>query len=1298
MSPSLPPDLLLADRRALERQLARIRDREARRQPADRERGRFATDLATAVQRVEQRRALVPSIRYPEELPVVGRRDEIAKAIAEHPVVVVCGETGSGKTTQLPKILLELGVAARGGIAHTQPRRIAARTVATRIAEELGVPLGGAVGFKVRFTEKAARDTLVKVMTDGILLAEIREDPELLRYSAIVIDEAHERSLNIDFLLGYLRRLRPRRPDLRLVITSATIDPQRFADFYGGAPVIEVSGRTYPVETRYRPLGADSDDAFDPGLTAGIVEALDEIAREPGDAGRSVADGDVLVFLPGEREIREAADAISQAKGDRVEVLPLYSRLSWAEQQRVFGRGSRRRVVLATNVAETSLTVPGIRAVIDSGLARLSHYSPRAKIQRLPIEPVSQASADQRRGRCGRVGPGLCIRLYAEEDYANRPPFTPPEILRTNLASVTLQMEVLGLGSPADFPFVDPPETRLVNDGYRLLQELEAVDADRRVTPVGRAMARLPVDPRVARMLVEAERHGALAEMLVLAAALSIQDPRERPADRRQAADEKHAAFAEPKSDLAALLNLWNAYQAERARSTRNQLRRWCADRFLSAARMREWEELHAQLAETAQELGWKTNPQPADGVALHRSALAGLLGGIGEKTERGDYLGPRGLRFLIAPGTPLHAKPPRWVMAASLVETQRVYARLVAAIEPQWIEAAAHHLVKRDYTEPEWDAERGIVVAKESVTLYGLALAAGRRVNYGAVNPAAAREIFVREALVHGRSRLRAAFLDHNRGVKAALAREEAALRRNVVLVDETEEAAFYLARVPATVHSLAAFERWRRDAERADPDALRMQPADLRRPDAPPLDRARYPERLPLGGNLLPVEYTFDPESPKDGAAVRVPEPLLPKLAQGEVDWGIPGWLDEKLTELIRGLPKPIRRNLVPAPDVAARAARELERERGATAFLPAVAAVLTRLAGQPITAEQLAAVELPQHLRLVLDVYDAAGRVIASGRDVRELQRCSRAQPVRAPAGSGDYDRADVRAWDFGLLPEHVRVERQGVTLDLHPALVDRGTAVALTLYADPTEAAATSRRGVLRLLALALEQPLRTAQKVLAADRDLMLLHQTIGPARDFARDVAERALERVCLPEGVPLPRDRAAFEAAVDRGRPELVSVAERLGLRLRETLAEHHRVAAELRALPGGLDGELVDDVRAQLARLIHPGFVAGTPDPWLDHLTKYVRTVGRRGAKLRGMRGAVADAQFDLRDAWRRYAKLAQAAQQAPRPVAAVDALRWWIEEYAVQLFAQDLKTAVPVSAKRVQQQFAAAESALA
>jgi ATP-dependent helicase HrpA len=1237
---------------------------------------------------------VLPPLSYPAELPISARREEIVAAIRAHQVLIVCGETGSGKTTQLPKMLLEAGLLGRGLIGHTQPRRIAARAVAARLAEELPGAPAGFVGFKVRFADGTARGTALKVMTDGILLAEARHDPLYRRYDALIIDEAHERSLNIDFLLGLLKRVLPRRPELRVVVTSATIDTARFAEFFGGAPVLEVSGRGYPVETRYRPLGEDQDDRFDPGLTAGILQALEEILSEPRDLGR----GDVLVFLPGEREIRDAAEAIEQSLAQRLDVLPLYSRLAWSDQRRVFERRGRQRVVLATNVAETSLTVPGIRAVIDSGLVRIARYSPRLKILRLPIEPVSQASANQRQGRCGRLGPGLCIRLYAEEEYEARAPFTPPEVLRTNLANVILQMAVLELGAPEDFPFIDPPETRLVNDGFRLLQELEAVDAGRRVTETGRAMARIPVDPRLARMLIEARRTGALSEVLVLVAVLSIQDPRERPEERAQAASEAHAAAADPRSDFLTLLALFGRYQAERAARTRSGLRRWCAESFLSAARMREWEDLAGQLRDVVLDLGWQPNAAAAGPAEIHRALLPGLLGSIGEKTERGEFLGPRGLKFHIAPGTPLKARAPRFIMAGSLVETQRVYARLVAGIEPAWVEAAAHHLVRRDYTEPEWDADRGIATARETVSLWGLTLAAGRRVNYGSVAPAAARELFVREALVLGHARLKAHFLAGNAREKALLEAEEAALRRHVVLVDEEAEVAFYLARLPENIHSVAAFERWWRDAGREAPRRLDMVAADLIRPGAPRVDRGRHPLVLPLAGNRLPVEYRFEPGHPADGATVIVPEPLVPKLEAGEVDWGIPGWLEEKLTALIRGLPKALRRQLVPAPDVARVCLAGIGLP-GSAPFLPAVAAALTRLGGEPVPAAALAAVALEPHLRLNLRIVAADGRIVAEGRELPALRRAARSDAVGAAraAPADPWSLAGVRAFDFAEIPERLGVVRQGVTLELYPALVDAATHVDRVLYAEREPAQRATRAGIVRLLALALEAPLRHAEKALGAERDLMLLHQPIGPAREFVQDLALRALERACLPPGSAVPRDRAGFEAARERGRPEIVAASERLAATMQRALGEYQRIRRELAALPAGLDPALVADVRAAPGELLYAGFVRATPDPWLDGLPRYLAAIGRRAAKLRGMHGAVATAQRDYLAARTRLAALlaAQPGEAAPAELAE---LRWLVAEYGVQLFAQDLGTAVPVSGKRLEAAFTAAAARMA
>jgi len=1242
----------------------------------------------------------IPEITYPGDLPVTARRDEILAALKSAQVVVVAGETGSGKTTQLPKMLLEAGVLRRGLIGHTQPRRIAARAVAARLEAELPGAPPRFVGHKIRFSDGTARDTAIKVMTDGILLAESRQDPLLRRYDALIIDEAHERSLNIDFLLGCLKRILARRRDLKIIVTSATIDTQRFSDYFGGAPVIEVSGRGYPVETRYRSLEADDDDRFDPGLNAGIVRALQEISAEPGEIGR----GDVLVFLPGEREIREAAESIEQAFGPKLQVLPLYSRLAWSEQQRIFDRRGGRRVVLSTNVAETSLTVPGIRAVIDSGLARLSRYSPRSKILRLPIEPVSQASANQRRGRCGRVGPGLCIRLYAESEFELREAYTPPEVLRTNLANVILQMEVLGLGRPTEFPFIDPPDTRLINDGYRLLEELEAVDGKGKVTDIGRTMARFPVDPRLARMLIAARQTNALGEVLALVAGLSIQDPRERPSDRLEKADAVHAEGADPKSDFMTLLQLWGRYRVERAARSRNALRRWCADRFLSAARMREWEELEAQLRTLAEELGWTLNPEAADAEGVHRALLAGLLGHVGMKTEKGDFLGPRGRRFLIAPGSPLRNKAPRWVVAAHLVETQRVYARMVASVEPAWIESAARHLVKREYTDPQWDEVRGIVSCRETVSLWGLPLAAGRRAHYGSVAPVEAREFFVREALVHGHSRLRVRALGLNRELKNRIRAEEAALRRHTQLVDEPEEVAFYVARLPDTVHSVAAFERWRKTPGARDGDALRMTEADLRREGALPLDRRQYPEELHLAGNRLPLRYVFDPLDPADGATVTVPEALVPRLAEGELGWGVPGWRAEKVTAIVRGLPKPLRRLLVPAPDAAAKAIAWLDQAGGA-GFDAAVAAALTRLAGQPIDADTVASVALEPHLSVNVEVVDPQGQILAQGRHLSTIRREHRQQvgdphrkpTLATPVRTEPWEREQIRSFDVDVIPTAVEVTRQGVRLQLHPTFVDEGTSVRAHLVAGPVVAERGLRTGLVRLLALGLSGPVRHAQKTILADRDLCLLHQGIGSAQTLAEHIAERAVQRECLPVDSPLPRTRAQFDDCQRRGQASIVTAAERLAGQVKLALADSRAARQELGQLPDGCDAALVSDLRSQLQGLIFDGFVAATPEPWLEGIGRYVKALRRRVAKLPGMRGAVADAQYDYLAARRRYQAARERAQKMGADPDLLVEWRWHLEEYAVQLFAQDLKTRVPISAKRLATIEGAATTAL-
>ena len=1040
-------------------------------------------------------------LEYDPALPITAHRAEVIEAIRRNPAIVLCGATGSGKSTQLPKLCVEAGRGVAGVIGHTQPRRIAARALANRIAEETGTTVGGAIGYKVRFNDRTGPDCRIKLMTDGILLKELESDRRLRRYDTLIIDEAHERSLNIDLLLGVLRQLLPQRPDLRLIVTSATIDPGRFAEFFGAGgqpvPIIEVSGRSYPVDVRYRPLSAARDDeeqndedvadAAELTLPEGIIEAIRDLdAPGRGSAFGQGSRGDVLVFLPGEKHIREAADALVKERLQNTEVLPLFARLSGADQERIFQRHGQRRIVLATNVAETSLTVPGIRFVIDSGLARISRYSVRGKVQRLPIERVSKASADQRKGRCGREAEGICIRLYSEEDFTLREDFTPPEVLRTNLASVILRMATLGLGDPESFPFLDPPDTRLVNDGVRLLQELKAMDDERRVTSLGQQIAGIPVDPRLGRMLLAASRQRCLTEMLIVASFLEGQDPRERPSDAQQQASEKHALFADARSDFITVLNIWRAYNEQSAAVSRNQLRKWCKEHFLSYLRIREWQDLHTQLSQSLNELKLRPNQVAASYTDLHQAILTGFLGSIGELDEKREYNGPRGMRFVVAPGTPLASKPPRWVVAGSIVETTRLYARMVAAVDPGWIEAAGAHLLKRTYTEPHWEAARGYVSAYETVALYGLTLVSRRRINYGAIAPAEARDMFIRQALVetpldgrglvddyvvaaggsggsgsggsgdggdgltaadlnaemaarteanaarheagagrggataervdpaarraeanaarHGQGNsnsrhrepasIQGEFLRANGQLRAEIERLEAKIRRRDVVVDEEQQVDFYRSRIPERVNSIAAFNHWRVEAEKANPRVLYMSRADLTQRDAQEAGTDRFPDTLPVGGNQLPLHYKFEPAEPADGVTLVVPELLLDVVSAEQIAWLVPGMRLEKITAVFRALPKAQRKLLVPVPDFAKAALEDQEIEAARLGRLPGfhewLAQWITQRVGSTITPLELASLPLPDYLRMNLRVVDPDDRVLAEGRDMPAIKR--------------------------------------------------------------------------------------------------------------------------------------------------------------------------------------------------------------------------------------------------------------------------------------------------------------------
>jgi ATP-dependent helicase HrpA len=1255
------------------------------------------SSLASQRAQRQERRAAMKPISYPPELPVTQRRDEIAQAISQNQVVIIAGETGSGKTTQIPKICLELGRGVAGQIGHTQPRRIAARTVAERIASELGEALGESVGYKVRFTDVSADSTLIKLMTDGILLTELARDRQLRRYDTLIIDEAHERSLNIDFILGCLRQLLPSRPDLKVIITSATIDPDRFAAAFGGAPVIEVSGRTYPVETRYRPLSVDAgagDADRDQGQA--ISDAIDELLREP--------PGDILVFLSGEREIRDTADAL--AGRDRLEVLPLYGRLSAAEQHRVFeprpASSLHRRVVLATNVAETSLTVPGIRYVVDPGTARISRYSRGTKVQRLPIEPVSQASANQRQGRCGRVADGICIRLYSEADFESRPEFTDPEILRTNLASVILQMAAIGLGDVAAFPFIDPPDARNITDGIRLLEELNAFK-DGRITGLGRKLARLPVDPRIARMILAADRNGCAREVLIIAAALSIQDPRERPSEAQQAADDKHRRFAEPDSDFAAFLNLWDYLREQQRELSSSAFRRLCRADYLNYLRVREWQDLHGQLSRVAADVGVTVTSSSSERPVVTVSLLAGLLSHIGMKAEplrsagagpaggqRGrrpmtEYLGARGARFAIFPGSGLARKPPDWIVAGELVETSRLWARMVARIEPEWVEPLAGHLITRSYSEPHWEAKRGSAVALEKVTLYGVPLIADRKVSYGRIDPVASRELFIRHALVEGDWRTTHRFFHDNRKLLAEAAELEQRVRRRGLVAGEDELFAFYDTRIPAHVVSAQHFDTWWKQARRADPGLLTFTMGDLLAAEPDEAGAAGFPDVWTSSSAGLRLSYAFEPGTPADGVTVDIPLSRLNQADPDEFSWQVPGLRAELVTEMIRSLPKALRRALVPAPDVA----REVLARLGPPAgdLRDAVAGQLRVLRGVDVPADAWDMSRLPAHLRITFRVLADAGaagpQVLAEGDDLAALQRELRPRlRSRLSAAAGELTRSGLTTWDLGMLPE---VFRDGEVL-AYPALVDAGQTVAVRLFETPAAARASMWAGTRRLILLGVPSPVKSVAGGLSTAAKLALSHNPHGSVAAMLADCVDCAADALITEAGGPA-RDPEGFARLRDAVRGSLHEVTAEVLARSETVLRLARAVQVRLDETRGDAVLAAAADMRTQLAGLIYPGFITATGVRRLPDLARYLRAMQARLDKLPGNPGRDA---LNMNVAQRAEAAYAQAVASLPaqrRDNQDVQAVRWMLQELRVSLFAQSLGTSGPVSESRVQ-----------
>ncbi|MFC3995277.1 ATP-dependent RNA helicase HrpA [Nocardiopsis sediminis] len=1279
------PELMPADRHRLRRRidgLQKIRD--------DRKRTAVATQIASDIDlaelRLERRRAAVPSITYPEALPVSRRKDEIAEAIRDHQVVIVAGETGSGKTTQLPKICMELGRGVLGTIGHTQPRRIAARTVAERIAEELATPMGEAVGYKVRFTDHSGDDTLVKVMTDGILLAEIQQDRMLRRYDTLIIDEAHERSLNIDFLLGYIKQLLPRRPDLKVVITSATIDPERFSRHFGDAPVVEVSGRTFPVEVRYRPIEGDAED---PGRTGedrdqvqAILDAVDELRAE--------GNGDILVFLSGEREIRDTAEALEKQRLRDTEILPLYARLSAAEQHRVFAAHRGRRIVLATNVAETSLTVPGIRYVIDPGTARISRYSHRTKVQRLPIEAVSQASANQRKGRCGRVAEGICIRLYSEEDFLSRPEFTDPEILRTNLASVILQMASLGLGDIAAFPFVEGPDRRQIKDGVTLLHELGALDTaedgpQRRLTPMGRRLAQLPVDPRLARMVLEAEANGCVREVMIIAAALSIQDPRERPVDKQQAAAEKHARFADKESDFLAYLNLWSYLQEQQKELSGSRFRRLCRDEFLNYLRVREWQDIYSQLKQVAKTMGITLNSAAPDPRNVHISLLSGLLSHIGLKDpEKHEYLGGRGARFAVFPGSSLFKKQPRYVMAAELVETSRLWGRMVARIEPEWAERLAGHLVKRTYSEPHWEKNRGAVMAYERVTLYGVPIVAQRKVGYGSVDPEVSRELFIRHALVEGDWQTHHRFFHDNRRLLAEVEDLEHRARRRDILVDDETLFAFYDERVGDEAVSAAHFDAWWKQARRSDPDLLSFEKSMLINEGSEAVREEDYPDSWRQGDLVFPLTYQFEPGTEADGVTAHIPLKVLNQVGSEGFDWQIPGLRADLVTALLRSLPKPLRRNFVPVPDHAAKVLGALTPY--SEPLTEALGRELGRMSGERISPADFQLDRVPDHLRITFRAVDDRQRTLAEDKDLDALRGRLRPRLQKAIAAEAKgIEKTGLTDWDFGPLQPVFERKSAGPAVKGYPALVDDGDSVAIRIFDTEAEQRSAMRAGVRRLLLLQVDSPAARVLRGLDNTAKLALGHNPHGGVQRLLDDCLRCAVDSLMAEAGGPV-RDPEAFAALRDHVRAGLPDALEAVVAGAARVLAAAHRVGRSLKGTTSLAVLPSLNDAQGQLAGLIHAGFVTEAGLHRLPDLERYLRAIDMRLAKLpeNPRRDQVNMAKVEQMRLAREKLLAGLRPGRADDPD--VREIRWMLEELRVSFFAQELGTAYPVSEKRI------------
>ncbi|MCX9591528.1 ATP-dependent RNA helicase HrpA [Vibrio cholerae] len=1243
----------------------------------------IALDIAQSMMVVEQRKQQMPKIEYPALLPVSQKRDDIAQAIAHHQVVIVAGETGSGKTTQLPKICAELGRGKYGLIGHTQPRRLAARSVANRIAEEMETELGGFVGYKVRFTDQISDQTQIKLMTDGILLAEIQNDRFLNQYDTIIIDEAHERSLNIDFILGYLKQLLPRRPDLKVIITSATIDPERFSKHFSNAPIIEVSGRTYPVEVRYRPLAGDDDSESDRDQLEGIFQAVDELCDE--------GLGDILIFMNGEREIRDTADALSKRNLRDTEIVPLYARLSAGEQNKIFQPHAGRRIVLATNVAETSLTVPGIKYVIDPGTARISRYSYRTKVQRLPIEPISQASANQRKGRCGRTEEGICIRLYSEEDFLSRPEFTDPEILRTNLASVILQMTALGLGDIEAFPFVEAPDKRNIQDGVRLLEELGAIndqikDPKKRLTESGKQLARLPIDPRLARMVLEASKLGCLKEVMIIASALSIQDPRERPSDKQQSADDKHRRFNHEDSDFLTLVNLWHYIGQQQKALTSNQFRRQCKLDYLNYLRVREWQDVYTQLHQSTREMGFKLNDEPGSYHAVHSAILVGLLSHIGMKDqEKNEYHGARNARFNIFPASGLFKKQPKWVMSAELVETSKLWARVVAKIEPDWIEPLAKHLIKRSYSEPHWSKKNAAVMAYEKVMLYGIPIVPKRLVNYGKIDPVLSREIFIRSALVEGDWETKHAFFKQNRALLAEVEELEHKSRRRDILVDDEELFQFYDQRVGTEVVSGRHFDAWWKTASRKTPDLLSFEKEMLFKGDASHITDLDYPNFWHQGNLKLKLSYQFEPGENSDGVTVHIPLPILNQVEPHGFDWQIPGLRHELVVSLIKSLPKTLRKNFVPAPNYAdAFLARVTPFEMP---LLDAMEKELRRMTGVTVLREDWKLDQLPAHLKITYRAVDHRNRKLNESCDLHELKESlkEKVQETLSQVADDDIEQRDLHTWSFGELPKVYQQKRGGFEVRAYPALVDKKDSVEIKLFETEQEQLSAMRAGQRRLILLNVPSPIKYLHANLPNKSKLGLYFNPYGKVLDLIDDCIACGVDKLIEERG-GMVWEPQAFEALKEHVRAELGDTVVEIAKQVETILTTAYNINKRLKGKVDFTMAFALSDVKAQIEGLIFSGFATECGWKRLPDILRYMRAIERRMEKLPVDPNKDRLHMLKIESVANKYKEL---LNKIPKGMAIPDnvrEIRWMLEELRVSYFAQQLGTPYPVSDKRI------------